>query len=315
MNGFMLARLGLLGGTMLVGPVAAAQDPHAFLGRWDLDVHGVSSSYPSWIEVSEISGKLRVNLVGPVGDAAEAVHVRISGPDLEFVSLKDANEGKDTDVQYRAHRSGSQLIGSLLATDGRSASWTGVPAPNLNTSGEPRWGKPIALFNGHSFDGWHFSKSPHANWVVQDGTFSNTGRGAELISDGKFKDFKLHLEFKSGQPSNSGIYLRGRYEVQIETNSAAEKPSHHTGGVYGFLEPHPEQPRKADIWQSFDIVLVGRLLTVVQNGITVIDHKEIPGITGGALDSKEGESGPLYLQGSEEGTTTFRNVILTPAVE
>jgi hypothetical protein len=107
--------------------------------------------------------------------------------------------------------------------------------------------------------------------------------------------------------------LRGRYEVQIETDSASEPPSHHTGGVYGFLDPIPEQPRKADQWQSFDITLVGRTVTVVQNGVTVIDHKEIPGITGGALDSNEALPGPIYLQGSEVGRVAFRNIVITPA--
>ena len=134
-----------------------------------------------------------------------------------------------------------------------------------------------------------------------------------MISDGKFQDFKLHLEFQSGPNSNSGLYLRGRYEVQIETNSASEKASHHTGGVYGFIAPQPEQPRVPGVWQTYEVVLVGRTLTVVQNGVTIIDRKEIPGITGGALESQEGEPGPMYLQGSEDGITTFRNIVLTPA--
>jgi hypothetical protein len=111
------------------------------------------------------------------------------------------------------------------------------------------------------------------------------------------------------------VYLRGRYEVQIETNSIAEPPSHHTGGVYGFIDPNPEQPRAADVWQTFDITLIGRTITLVHNGKTVIDHQEIPGITGGALDSHEGEPGPIYLQGSENGQVDFRRITLTPAVE
>jgi 3-keto-disaccharide hydrolase len=125
----------------------------------------------------------------------------------------------------------------------------------------------------------------------------------------------LHIEFNCDPKSNSGIYLRGRYEVQVETDSAAEIASHHTGGVYGFLDPTPEQPRKAGVWQSFDITLVGRNLTVVQNGVTIIDRKDIPGITGGALNSQEGEPGPIYLQGSEEGKVRYRNIVITTPKE
>jgi hypothetical protein len=133
------------------------------------------------------------------------------------------------------------------------------------------------------------------------------------MSDAKFQDFKLHMEFNCGKDANSGVYLRGRYEVQIETESESEPPSHHTGGVYGFLAPSPELPRKADTWQTFDITLIGRRVTIVQNGQTIVDQKEIPGITGGALNSDEASPGPIYLQGSEKGHVAFRNIVVTPA--
>jgi hypothetical protein len=83
--------------------------------------------------------------------------------------------------------------------------------------------------------------------------------------------------------------------------------------VYGFLAPTPELPRKPDEWQTFDITLIGRMVTVVQNGQTVIDNKEIPGITGGALDSHEELPGPIYLQGSEKGHVMFRSIVITQA--
>jgi hypothetical protein len=148
---------------------------------------------------------------------------------------------------------------------------------------------------------------------VQDGSLVSPGNGPELINDQKFQDFKLHVEFNCGKDANSGVYLRGRYEVQVETESQAEPPSHHTGGVYGFLAPSPEQPRAPDVWQTFDITLIGRRITVVQNGKTVIDGQEIPGITGGALNSQEGIPGPIYLQGGEKGHVLFRKIVITPA--
>ena len=150
---------------------------------------------------------------------------------------------------------------------------------------------------------------------MQNGNLVTPGNGPELISDRKVRDFKLHVEFNCGPVSNSGVYLRGRYEVQIETDSVEEPPSHHTGGVYGFIAPSPEQPRSPDTWQTFDITFIGRNVTVVHNGQTVIDQQDIPGITGGALNSREGEPAPIYLQGSEKGHVLFRSIVLTPAEE
>ena len=145
--------------------------------------------------------------------------------------------------------------------------------------------------------------------------FLRPGTGEWKVNDKKFEDFKLHVEFNCAENSNSGIYLRGRYEVQVETDSIEEPPSHHMGGVYGFLAPSPELPRKPGTWQTYDITLIGRRITLVQNGQTIIDNKEIPGITGGALDSHEELPGPIYLQGSEKGRVAYRSIVLTPAVK
>jgi len=178
------------------------------------------------------------------------------------------------------------------------------------------FGRPVELFDGKSMDGWDVEdKSKPSGWSAVDGAMTNTPHANNLVSKQKFQDFKIHAEYKLETSSNSGIYLRGRYEVQVETDSADEPPSHHTGGVYGFLAPVPELPRKPGEWQSFDITLNGRWITVVQNGQTIIDHKEMPGITGGALDSHEELPGPIYLQGSEEGHVAFRNIVITPAVK
>ena len=171
----------------------------------------------------------------------------------------------------------------------------------------------MSLFNGKDLSGWHQSKAGPPDWAVKDGDLASPGKGPELISDRKFQDFKLHIEFNCGKDSNSGVYLRGRYEVQIETDSVAEPDSHHTVGVYGFLAPTPELPRSPDVWQTFDITLIGRKVTVIQNGRTIIDDQEIPGLTGGALDSSEGDPSPIYLQGSEKGHVLFRNITIVPA--
>ena len=179
------------------------------------------------------------------------------------------------------------------------------------------WGKPIRLFNGKNTQGWRFNRPETANaWSVKDGVLISTASGSDIITRKKFQDFKLHVEFNCAANCNSGVYLRGRYEVQV-TDATGPVPTNRRGGaVYGFLAPSPEIPITPGTWQTFDITLIGRTVTVVQDGHMVIDHQQIPGVTGGALDSHEGLPGPIYLQGSEKaGSTSFRNITIIPAVE
>jgi hypothetical protein len=291
----------------------SAQDlSGSFSGRWDLTLKGTSKDLPSWIEVSVEHGQPKVVLVGPTDHATPLKQAEITNGELEFVSPKD-EEGFDADTKYKAKLAGGQLVGTVTNSH-HTWQLLGKRAPALSQTTNPQWGEPVNLFDGKDFAGWRFSDpSKKSSWEVVNGTLVSNGHGSEIISIPTFFDFKLHLDFNAGRKSNSGVFLRGRYEVQIETDSESEPPSHHTGGVYGFLDPIPEQPRKADQWQSFDITLVGRTVTVVQNGVTVIDHKQIPGITGGALDSNEALPGPIYLQGTEAGRVAFRNIVITPA--
>jgi hypothetical protein len=285
----------------------------SFLGRWDLTLKAPDREYPSWIEIRQEDGQLKAQLVSRWGNARPLPRVEISSGKITFVSPKEEEDRKD-DMVFEGKLTGDTLSGTTTGQDGTPWTWTGKRAPSLRRTGTPKWGKPVKLFNGKDLTGWRPDK-PNADkaWTVENGTLVSPGNGPELINDSKFQDFKLHIEFNCQTESNSGVYLRGRYEVQVETDSVQEPASHHTGGVYGFLAPSPEQPRKSGEWQSFDITLVGRKLTVVHNGTTVIDDQEIPGITGGALDSHEELPGPIYLQGGEKGHVAFRNIVLTPA--
>ncbi len=284
-----------------------------FLGRWDLTLKAPGHEYPSWLEISDRDGKLSAQFVSRWGNARPLPSIEIHGADITFVSPKEEEDRKE-DMVFQGKLAGTTLSGTTTGQDGAPWTWMGVHAPPLVRTGAPKWGKPIPLFNGKDLTGWHMDHAGPLEWTVQDGKLISPGNGPELINDRNFQDFKLHVEFNCGQNANSGVYLRGRYEVQIETESQDEPPSHHTGGVYGFLAPMPEQPRTPDVWQSFDITLVGRKVTVVLNGKTVIDDQEIPGITGGALNSREGSPGPIYLQGSEKGHVAFRSIVITPAL-
>jgi len=143
--------------------------------------------------------------------------------------------------------------------------------------------------------------------VAAEGILENPSSGVNLITVDAYEDFKLHIEFRYPKGSNSGVYLRGRYEVQIEDNYGKEPTSTLFGGIYGFLTPNEMAALPAGEWQSFDITLVGRRVSVVANGKKIITDQIIPGITGGALDSKEGLPGPLMLQG-DHGPVEYRNI-------
>jgi len=285
---------------------------NAFLGRWDLTLQAPDREYPSWLELRQESGQLKARMVSRWGNARALPKVDLSNGRLTFVSPKEEEERPD-DMVFEGTLMGKTLSGTTTGPDGNPWQWTGQRAPALNRESAPKWGKPISLFNGKDLAGWKMKGSGTTVWKVENGILLSPGNGPELIHDAKFEDFKLHVEFNCGTNANSGIYLRGRYEVQVETDSLEEPPSHHMGGVYGFLGASPELPRKPGEWQSFDITLVGRWITVVQNGQTIIDNQEIPGITGGALDSHEELPGPIYLQGSEKGLVAYRSVIITPA--
>jgi hypothetical protein len=168
------------------------------------------------------------------------------------------------------------------------------------------------LFDGKSLEGWKPRSADAKNgWTAKEGVLVNAFGGTDLLTEAKFSDFQLHAEFRYPKGSNSGIYLRGRYEVQIEDDFGDEPDSHRIGGVYGFLTPSVNACKRAGEWQTVDITLVGRVVTVVLNGERVIDRQTIPGITGGALNSDEGAPGPILLQG-DHGPIDFRKVRLTP---
>ncbi len=290
-----------------------AASVQSFLGRWDLTLKTPLREYPSWLEITQEDGQVRALMVSRWGHARPLPKIELTNDRITFVSPKEEEDRKD-DMVFEGKLSGKTLTGTTTGPDGTPWQWTGEKAPFLKRTSSPKWGRTVQLFNARDLSGWEMS-DPKATptWKVENGTLVSPGRGPELITEAKFEDFKLHIEFNCAPGSNSGVYLRGRYELQIEDDPQPEGPTMRTGGVYGYLAPSSEQPRKPGEWQTYDITLVGRVVTVVQNGQTIIDKQEIPGITGGALDSHEAVPGPIYLQGSEAGHVAFRNITITPA--
>ena len=280
-------------------------------GRWDITVDLGDRLAASWLEV-RLSGikTLTGHFVADGGSARPISEVIFKDNKMSF-HIPGQWEISDQELLVEGILKDGKLSGTMVTPRGQTLKWVGVPAPSLKREKAPVWGKPIALFNGKNLDGWQ-ALGKDNQWVVSNGILRSPRPGSNIRSIKTFDDFKLHIEFRYPKESNSGVYLRGRYEVQIEDSKGMEATNIHLGGLYGFIDPLEMVAKDPGEWQSFDITLVGRVVTVVANGKTIIQNQIIPGITGGALDSREAEPGPIMMQG-DHGVIEYRNIIITPS--
>lgn len=293
----------------LAGAIAASAalaQSNPFLGRWDLTMTAGSDSYPDWIEVTNTGGKLDALIQPRSGGASHAADVKLEGARL-IVTLRGGRGPVPT--TWALSSSGQKLTGEIKRGENTVAQIAGVRAPALNRPMPKAWTDPEPIFNGKDLTGWEPIGNAKNNWVAKDGDLLNETKGANLRTTRKFDDFKLHIEYNCPEAGNSGIYLRGRYEVQVEYEpEGTEDPYHSLGAIYSFVAPTVKLPRKPGQWETFDITLVGRRVTIIRDGTKTVDNQEIPGITGGALDSNEGEPGPFYIQGDHTGGMRYRNI-------
>ncbi|RZS98241.1 3-keto-disaccharide hydrolase [Cecembia calidifontis] len=295
-----------------IGQVKAQTESKDLIGRWNITLDMDGREAPSWLEVKLSGFKVLVGyFVGDDGSARPISQVHFDNGKVHF-SIPPQWQDSNKDMKFKGSLTQGKLNGTIQYPNGKRYPFVGERAPALVREKEPTWGTPIALFNGRDLSGWHADKDQN-QWEVKNGILTSSKSGANLISNEKFEDFQLLVEFRYPEGSNSGIYLRGRYEVQIQDDYDKEPSNVLFGGVYGFLTPNEMAAGKAGEWQTFQIKLIGRRLTVVANGKTVICDQIIPGITGGALDSKEGLPGPIMLQG-DHGPVEFRKIELVKAV-
>jgi hypothetical protein len=299
---------------LLLAPAAASAcpDPEAMIGRWDMTVVDRRGEIPAWFELAKGPDGVTMRMMYRFGAVRTVERFEISEDGLRFeVPALPGQEVHGPDFCGRFN--GRWFRGTTLGPPGSQLHWTAVRAPRLERRPEPRWGRPITLFNGSDLTGWR-PRDPMQppGWSIEDGVLTSRQPCGDLVTKQRFRDFKLHVECLLPPGGDSGIHLRGRYEVQVTDGGAGEPPEGVMGSIYGHIAPVLAASLPAGQWQTFDITLVGRRVTVVLNGATIIADQEIPGITGDALDAHEGKPGPIMLQG-RLGEVSFRNIVLTPA--
>ncbi len=288
----------------------ANNDASPIEGRWDITIDLDGKNAPSWLEVRH-SGLLTLvgQFVGIGGSARPISRVNFIDGKVSF-AIPPQWEPENSDLEVEGTLAGDNITGTMKFSNGKTYNWTGKRAPSLRRNSEPAWGKPIVLFDGKSISEWH--TTGENQWIAEEGMLRSPKKGSNLITNKKFTDFKLHIEFRYLAESNSGVYLRGRYEVQVSDSKGQEPLKDLLGAIYGFIAPSEMVAKSPGEWQSYDITLIGRMVSIVANGTTIICNQEIPGITGGALDSNEDEPGPIFLQG-DHGPVDYRNIVITPA--
>ena len=319
--GACAALLFALGGEFQAARAADAARP--FLGNWDLTLPGGGAG---WLEVIEKDGRLQANILWGGGSVVPVEGVKVENDQL--VLTRDPTSNPET-ITAQAKGDSLNLTINSAGDDGKNVQrdFTGKrtpplpPAPDLS---KVKFGEPIVLFDGKDLSGWKLVDPKHANgWSVRDGVLVNSiaqekGKPhksfGNLRTEKDFEDFNLKLETRVPKGGNSGVYLRGIYEVQVLDSYGHPLDSHNMGAIYSRICPTAAAEKPAGQWQTLDITLVNRHVTVILNGKKIIDNQPLQGCTGGALWSDQLRPGPIYLQGDHTGIE-YRNIVLRPVVK
>jgi len=316
----------------------AASDADPFLGRWALTIPGGGAG---WLGVTRENGYYDASILWGGGSVVPVSSVFFTDNQMWVMRVRDVRRkdasGKVVRTQQFTEAIIARVDGDQLSLtranprdngEGLSTEeFTGKRIPELPPKpdlAKVKYGAPITLFDGKTLTGWRLTDPGAVNgWSVKDGVLINNPVQEEgqphknygnLRTDKEFEDFNLTLEVKVDKDNNSGIYLRGIYEVQVADTYGKRLDSHNMGGIYSRITPAVNAEKPAGEWQSYDITLVDRHVTVVLNGKTIIDNQPLLGCTGGAMWSDEFRPGPIYLQGDHTGVN-YRNILLKPVVK
>jgi hypothetical protein len=319
---------------------AVKPDISRFLGQWTIDI---MPSQVGWLEVRQENGYIDADLLWGGGSVLPVPYIFLSGDVLyvgrapgKYVRKKDET-GNETRVHnypvwVEIKREGDKISGYMLrpkssgigldSTEIRGTLLPDVPpAPDMT---KIKFGEPVKLLNDKDLTGWKLVEQNRTNgWSVVNGVLVNDPvqkegaapvRYGNIRTEQEFMDFNLKLEVNVPAHSNSGVYLRGRYEIQVSDSYGLPLDPHNMGALYSRITPAVAAEKPAGQWQSLDITLCERHLTVILNGTKIIDNKPVYGPTGGALTSDVFAPGPIYLQG-DHGKVSYRNIVLTPIIK
>lgn len=305
---------------LLLAGAGSAQSPAPttpFLGRWDITGEGRFSSQVYWLEVREENGRLTGTFLNRRGSVLPLPEIAIA--DGELVFSIGARPGQPKPV-HRARVEEGRLLGRLSSgvPETEEIPWIGLRPPqwgDQNASDKRhRFGTPVQLFNGENLQNWLLQDPERpAGWTVADGVMTNEAKANNLISKHQFENFRIQAEYRIEPKSNSGIFLRGRYELQVVDDFGQEASILGHAALYSRVKPVANASLAPGQWQTIEAVIIGNRLTVTLNGRRVHDNIAIDGITGGALDSREGAPGPIMIQG-DHGKVAFRKIVVTPII-
>ena len=323
---------------------AQSPQPNPFLGAWNITGTGQDSAIIMWLEVKEDAGQLKAMFLNRVGNPAPLAIVFLDKDELVF---RGGSVERPSGPEYRAKIENGKLAMRYTVTQGggrgrggnvdpnappppppteRVVSLVGVrpPAwPAVDANAKHTYGKPVVLFDNKSLEMWDVQFPNRAiGWRIEDGAMTNAWvapeagarrpAGNNLVSKEKFLNHRLEAEYKLASGSNGGIYLRGRYELQIlDDPKGTARPDLDHMAIYGRTPPSVKASKPAGEWQTMEAILVGNRVTVTLNGQRVHDNAVILGVTGGTLDNDELAPGPLMVQG-DHSDVWIRKLVLTP---
>jgi hypothetical protein len=312
---------------VLSASTPAPNQSDELLGDWSLQLE---SGTPAWLSVKQLGDNPKVTLrlhVGPNGPQSD---IQVKNGRLTFTVRQNKNKKnvKKADIGIKD----GKLEGTITTTskDGivTRDRLTGKKIPPISKTppdlSKVRFGQPISLFNGKDLTGWRPHESDKKmGWSAKDGLLVNTtpktdfkatGAYANLRTEKEFEDFWLHIEFLVEKDRNSGVYLRGMYEAQVVDRDSRMQGKQGVGAIFGLIAPSKQVGRPGGEWQTYDLTLVDRHVTVVLNGVTVIDNQPVPEPTGGAVFTDPTAPGPIHLQG-DHTNVKYRDIYLAPVIK
>lgn len=335
MNINLRARL-IVTGLILGSAISVFSANNPFVGEWALTIPGGAAG---WLGIESNGGQLEGKMMWGWGSVEPVASVSVESDHL-IVTRRHERERKDAqgktvktsftetikgtvkgdEIQLTSTKPKESGDGNETVEFGGRKQPPMPPAPDL---ANVKFGEPVALFNGKDLTGWRLT-DPQAlsGWVVKNGHLINDvvqekGKHknyGNLRTDREFEDFNLKVEVLVRQGQNSGVYVRGIYEVQVADTYGKPLDPHNLGAVYSRITPSVAAEKPPGEWQTLDITFVDRHITVVVNDKQIINNQPVLGCTGGALWSDVSRPGPIYLQGDHTGIE-YRSLVLRPVLK